>query len=240
VPAPSELTPLALSASLICLGAAITIVRSFGPRYRVGRLLAVTRSVDVPTALAIAAGDRPAYVAVTGRIDAEDEFEDADHRPLVLRITRFLARRGWRWVAFEVSREAVPFRISEGLEAIQVDHDALDAGLIVIPRVSEGIAGDIGERAPAGLARATPVRAVIEQVSSVEHAVVLGVPTVGSDGTVRLTAGLGRPLVLTTLERDEAMRVLAGGSTLRPRLAMAFFVLGVVLGLVGAAGSLLG
>ena len=55
------------------------------------------------------------------------------------------------------------------------------------------------------------MRLRVEQVSSVEHAVVLGVPVAGpGEQPVRMTAGLGRPLILTTLETPEAMRILAG------------------------------
>ena len=66
-------------------------------------------------------------------------------------------------------------------------------------------------------------------MSSVEHATVAGVPRRGTDGKPVIGAGLGRPLLLTTLEQDEAMRVLAGGATGRARLAIACLVAGVVL-----------
>ena len=42
----------------------------------------------------------------------------------------------------------------------------------------------------------------------VEHAIVLGVPSLDEQGAPRLAAGLGRPLILTTLQTDEAMRIL--------------------------------
>ena len=171
-------------------------LRSFGPRYRVGRLLATTTRVSVAEAVAIAGESRPRYVRVEGRIDAAEEFEDAAHRPLVFRRTRLETRDGTRWTAFEDSRESVPFEIREGLDSIGVDADALDAGLVVVPRESVGVAGDLADRAPATLASDAPVRAVIEQVSSIEHAVVLGVPVAGAatGDAPRLTAGLGRPL----------------------------------------------
>jgi hypothetical protein len=76
---------------------------------------------------------------------------------------------------------------------------------------------------------------VIQQVSAVEHAVVAGVPaTVPGSGEPTMTAGLGRPLILTTLENEEAMRVLAGGTT-KPRLVVAFAGVGAVLVVVGLA-----
>jgi hypothetical protein len=230
-----------LVASLIAMAAGVVTLRSFGPRYRVGRLLATTARVSVAEAVAIASEGRPRYVRVEGRIDAAEEFEDAAHRPLVFRRTRLEAMDGTRWTAFEDSRESVPFEIHEGLDSIGVDAGALDAGLVVVPRESVGVAGDLVGRAPAALASEAPVRAVIEQVSSIEHAVVLGVPVAGelTGDAPRLTAGLGRPLILTTLEPDEAMRVLAGGSA-RPRLIAACFIAGSALLVAAAAWAGLG
>jgi hypothetical protein len=83
------------------------------------------------------------------------------------------------------------------------------------------------------------VRLRIEQLSSVEHATVLGVPVMTPDGRVVLTAGTGRPLVVSTLERDEAMRVLAEGGRARP-VAAAVALAGGLLGLAtGLAWALL-
>jgi hypothetical protein len=206
--------PLLIALGALAFAVAVVILRSFGPGYRIGRLLASTPRVSVETARSIAEGDAPRYVRVDGRIDSETEFEDADHRPLVLRRTRVEVRRGGGWEAVEDNRELVPFEIHEGLAAIGVDGAALDTGLVVVPRLAAGVAGDLGSRAPAGIEPTTPIRARIEQVSSVEHAIVLGAP--GADeGRVRMTAGLGRPLVLTTLEVPEAMRVLTGGAVWR-------------------------
>ena len=239
---------LLLAAGLIALLAAVLLLRSFGRPYRVGRLLAATPGVTVADAIAIAATGIPRYVRVEGRIDAADEFEDADHRPLVLRRTRIEARNGRGWRLFEDSREVVPFAIREALDSIGIDADGLDDGLVVVPRESVGVAADLGERAPDGVDGRTPVRATVQQVSSVEHAIALGVPVpvagepasaAGSEDrpSARLTAGLGRPLVLTTLEPAEAMRILAGGSG-RPRLVAACFIAGVGLLAVGAAWAL--
>jgi hypothetical protein len=221
-----------VTAGAIALLVGVVILRSLGPRFRVGRLLASTPRVSVAEARGIARSGVTRYVRVDGRVDAEEEFEDANHRPLVFRRTRFEALANRRWSAFEDTREAVVFEIREGLDAIGVDHAALDAGLVVVRRESEGAAGDLGDRAPAGLAPETPVRALVEQISSIDQATVLGVPIVARDGAedeqIVLTAGLGRPLVLTTLATDEAMRVLAAGST-RPRIAAICLAVGAAL-----------
>jgi hypothetical protein len=202
------------------------VLRSFGPGYRVGRLLARTPRIPVGEARSLAESGTRRYVRVDGRIDSADEFDDADHRPLVLRRTRLEARTERGWETVEDSREQVAFEVREGTAAISVDGTALDAGLVVVPRLSAGIAGDLADRLPAGLPRETPVRARIEQVSSVEHAIVLGVP-VADAGRIRMEPGLGRPLVLTTLEPPEAMRVLGRGDTRRARAAALLLVGGV-------------
>src|ERR671930_650463 len=50
-----------------------------------------------------------------------------------------------------------------------------------------------------------------------------------SSRTLTIGPGLGRPLILTTLEDDEAMRVITGGAAGRARLGLACFVAGAVL-----------
>lgn len=239
------MTPLLVAAAgVLALVVGGLVLRTFGAAYRIGRLLATTRAVTVAEANTIAANRMSEYVRVTGRIDAEDEFEDADHRPLVYRRTRLEARSGGRWVPFEDHRQSVPFTINEGLDTIGVDGDALGEGLVVVPRESTGKAVDLSDRAPEGIDPQTDVRARIEQVSSVEHAIVIGYPiaTADREGSRQpaepdavLTAGRGRPLILTVLEPDEAMRILAGGDAGRTRIAAALLGAGTIL-LIGAIG----
>jgi hypothetical protein len=226
----SPLIPLV--AGLVALIAGVLVLRTYGPRYRVGRLLAATQPATIAKARALAAG--PArYIRVSGRIDAEDEFEDDAHRPLVFRRTRLQLKTNGRWVAFEDRRERVDFEVRDGLDGIAIDDAVLDAGLVVVPRESVGTAADVADRVPAGTAPTTSVRLWIEQVSSVEHAIVLGVPSLDAAGEPRLSAGLGRPLILTTLERDEAMRVLTEGERRRPLVAATCMIGG--FGLIGLA-----
>jgi len=223
---------LVLLLGLALLGGGWLVLRSFGPRLRVGRLLASTPRVSVAEARALAEAGTRRYVGVRGRVDSEADFEDADHRPLVLRRTRLQVLERGIWRTFEDERKVVPFELRDGLVGIGVDAGALDVGLVVVPRESTGTAADLAGRAPAGVAPGTVARVRIEQVSSVEHAVVLGVPA--HDGeAVRLTSGLGRPLVLTTLEPPEAMRILAEGRTSTSRMAAALLAGGIGLTIVG-------
>jgi hypothetical protein len=236
-------TPLLLAGlGLAVLAAGLGILVSFGHRYRVGRLLATAPLVSVAEAIRIAAAGPPRYVRIEGRIDSEREFEDADHRPLVLRRTRIDARTafGGLWRAVEDGIEVVPFQLNEGLDSIGIDESGLRDGLVVVPRESVGVAGDLDDRLPTEVPRDTPTRVTIEQVSSVEHAIVLGLPVVDGAGQPRMTAGLGRPLILTTLEIPEAMRILTGGAILRARIASGFLVAGAALLLLAGAWWVVG
>jgi len=224
---------LLVAGGLVALVAGLLILRSLGSGYRIGRLLATTPLVPISDAIAMATGGNRAYVAIEGRIDSDDEFEDAAHNPLVLRRTRVAARVGLRWRRFEEGLEAVPFEVRDAVAGIALDPAALGDGLVVMPRISQGRVRDLGDRAPATIPSDAPALVTIDQVSSVEHARVLGWPSIDGQGRPVMTAGAGRPLILSTLGTDEAMRVLAGGERARPRLAAAAFVLGAVLLVLG-------
>ncbi len=235
----AAVTPLIpVVVGLLALVAGALLLRSFGPSYRVGRLIGSTPEVSVADAIALSGG--PArYVRIAGRIDAEDTFEDHAHRPLVLRRSRVQVQDGGGWRTVEDGRELRPFEVRDGLDGIAIDGDALGDGLVVIPRESVGTASDLPDRVPAGTPPETTVRMLVEQVSSVEHAIVVGVPQAGSDGLARMTAGLGRPLVLSTLAPDEAMRVLAGDRSRRVLAAAICLAAGFVLLTVGIAWAAL-
>ena len=247
LPSPAVTPLVVIAAGLAAIAAGTLLLRTYGPRMRVGRLLAVTPSVGPDEARAMAAAGVRRYVRVDGRLDADDDFPDENERPLVFRRRRLETRRGRGWQLLEDRVETVPFRVGAGLEAIDVDARALDVGLVTLVRESIGTAADaaaaLGPAARAGLAGSAVVRLRIEHLSSVEHATVLGVPVATPDGRVAITAGTGRPLVVCTLERDEAMRVLAEGGRARPvaaAVALGGGLLGLAIGLAWAlfAGGL--
>jgi hypothetical protein len=226
---------------LVALVVGAALLRSFGPSYRVGRLLASTPGVSIADAVALAGSSgSPRYVKVTGRIDAEADFEDDAHRPLVFRRTRLEVRTGSGWRSLDDKREAVAFQINEGLDSIGVDHADLDSGLIVLPRESVGTAAEIPDLVPAGTDPAATVRLRVQHVSTVEHAIVLGVPVLDAEGAAQLGAGLGRPLILTTLQTDEAMRILAAEHTRRPLFAAIALAVGLILVTAGIVWAAIG
>lgn len=224
---------LVIGSGLALLAAGWLVLRSMGPGARIGRLLAATRIVPVAEARRLAEAGTRRYVGVRGRVDAEETFEDEHHKPLVFRRSRLEAREGGGWRTLSDHREAVAFEVSEGLDRIRVDGDALDHGLAVIVRESEGTAGEIPDHVPDDLPPTTPVRLRVEHVSSVEHAIVLGVPGLDAGGEPILLPGLGRPLVLTTLEPAEAMRLLAGGRRRRAISVTSLLAGGLALVTIG-------
>ncbi len=237
------MTPLVLVvAGLAAIASGTLLLRTYGPRVRVGRLLAVTPSVELAEARRLAGSGVRRYVRVDGRLDADEVLLDEHDRPLVLRRRRIETRRGREWRVLDDRVEAVPFRVREGLDEIDVDADVLDAGLVTLVRESVGTVAEAAGTLPAamlaGLHDDAPIRLQLEQLSSVEHATVLGVPVARAGGRVAMTAGTGRPLVVSTLERDEAMRVLAEGRRARPIAAAAALGGGLLLLGVGLLWAL--
>lgn len=233
------MTPLSLIAvGIFAIAIGTFLLRSYGPRVRVGRLLAVTPEVSLTEARGLAASGAQRYVRVDGRLDADEEFPDEHGRPLVLRRRRIEARLRGRWTILDEQIQVVPFRLQEGLQDVGVDATTLDAGLVTLAKESMGTAAEVVDRLPARLPPETLIRLRIEQLSSVEHASVLGVPIGTPDGGVTMTRGMGRPLIVCTLERAEAMRVLADGRRARPIAAAIALAAGLALLVAGFGWAL--
>lgn len=219
------------------LGAGLAILRGFGDRYRVGRLLAAAPAVTIPEALELARAGRTRYVRVGGRITSADVFPDELDRPLVYRRTRLEVEQGGAWRVVDEQREAVDFALEDRGDAIALDAAALAEGLVVLPRIATGKAADLPAELSPAIDPAAPARQRVEQISAVEHAQAVGVPRLDGAGSAVLGAGMGRPLILTTLERDEAMRVLAAGRAGRLRAAVLVGAVGLGLLVAGALGA---
>ncbi len=197
------------------------ITSRISARLRAGRLLAGLAPIDPSLALRTAAlrGHALSYVAVKGSVDATEVFEDEHHRPLVYRRERVFIADGRAWREIDRAVRSVPFSISDQSGALRIDAAALDEGLIVLERRWDGSVAELhaAERAYATEASRTLVatlasndptrgaRLSLEQVSTLDRATAAGELRGGT-----LTAPGNRPLILTTLERDEALRVIGG------------------------------
>ena len=213
--------------------AAEIVGRRLAPGYTVGRTLAAAPQVSIEQALALAARDKLHYVRVHGRVSSDEEFPDEHDRPLVYRRKRIETRDGaGRWRTAQAETEGVPFGVESRSSYIYVDSAKLTYGLVVTPRHSEGVAADLPTDMAGSLPPRTPARLVVEQVSAVEHAFVCGVPRRDEAGQPMLSAGLQRPLILTTLELPAAMRLLGGARG-------AFVVVASVLLLIGVVALIL-
>jgi hypothetical protein len=235
---------LLAGAGVGALAAGAFLLNRGGPGYRVGRLLAAAPELSLQEVRDAAHSGKARYVRTHGRISSDEEFPDENDRPLVYRRQRLqrVAERGG-FIDVDDERLAVPFGLEDRGVFVALDVDALGEGLVVVPRVAEGTAAELppafAARVP-DLDRATRVRLRVEQVSAVEQATAAGVPGLGPDGLPRLSSGLGRPLILTPLEPDAAMRVLAAERRSTVRVAAALLVGGLALLAVAVVAFLAG
>jgi hypothetical protein len=222
---------------VLALAAALLMLRTLGPRFRLGRLLTAAPEVSLEECRELAGGP-PVYVRVNGRVSSEEEFPDDNDRPLVFRRTRLeVAIEGGKWRTVLDEREAVEFGVESRSELVAIDHVALGDGLVAIPRVAVGRVSELnGDMAAAakGAAPDAAVRLTYNQLSAVEHVTACGTPIL-RDGKPTLTAGLGRPLIVTVLDQPAAMRLLASGARARVATAAVLMAAGLTL-LVLAAG----
>ncbi|MEP7378314.1 MAG: hypothetical protein ABI725_02000 [Chloroflexota bacterium] len=230
--------PLLLAlVGLAVLAVALVLLRTLGQRFRLGRILAAAREVTLEECRELAAG--PAvYVRVNGRVSSDEEFPDDNDRPLVFRRTRLeVADDGGKWRTVLDEREAVAFGVESRSEFIAIDEDALGDGLVAIPRVAIGRVSELHGDMAAAAAGASPdaaARLTYEQLSAVEQVTACGQPVL-RNGKPTLAAGLGRPLIVTVLDRPSAMRLLASGARARVAAATLLIGAGLVLLVVAAA-----
>ena len=232
--------------------AGLLLARRTDTRTRAGQLLAGLSPVSPTEALQLSAlrGNATPYFAIKGSIDAAEIFEDEHHRPLVFRRERVSIADGETWRVIDIAVRSLPFVVSDPSNAIRIATDDLGEGLVVVERRWEGSVAELHaagreyqqpETAAlvAAIATSDPTRGArvgLEQISNLDRATVAGQLV---DGELR--AGAGRPLVVTTLERAEALRLLGGergGRLASSTIALALLAIGLVLVLGGFALSL--
>ena len=239
---------LLLASGALLIALSIWSSRRGGTRTRAARLMAGVAPVTPREALLVGDGH---YLAVSGNIDAAEAFEDESHRPLVYRRERVLIADGTTWREIERVVRSVPFVISDGEHALAIDAAQLGDGLVVIERQWDGSVAELAaahrdyqnpESAAlvAQLASAAPTagaRVILEQISTLDRGTAAGLLRGGA-----LTAGgAGQPLVLTTLDRREALRILGSGqraSLAAGLLTLLLLIVGALLLLAGSAALL--
>lgn len=239
-----------VGAALILFG--LLLSRRTDARTRAGQLLAGLSPISPTEALKLAAlrGDAAPYLAIKGSIDAPEIFEDENHRPLVFRRERVSIADEGGWRVIDTAERSLPFVVSDPSSAISIATADLADGLVVVERRWEGSVAELHAagreyQSPetaalvAALAASDPTRGArvgLEQISNLDRATAAGQLV---DGELR--AGSGRPLVVTTLERAEALRLLGTegrGRLASSTLALALLALGVLLLIGGIALAL--
>jgi len=239
---------LLLASGALLIALSIWSSRRGGTRTRAARLMAGVAPISPREALLVGDGH---YLAVSGNIDAAEAFEDESHRPLVYRRERVLIADGATWREVEHVVRSVPFVISDGDHSLTIDAAQLGDGLVVIERQWDGSVAELAaahrdyqnpESAAlvAQLASAAPTtgaRVILEQISTLDRGTAAGLLRGGA-----LTAGgAGQPLVLTTLDRREALRILGSGqraSLAAGLLTLLLLIAGLLLLLIGSAALL--
>jgi hypothetical protein len=245
------MNPVALiGAALITVG--LLLSRRADVRTRAGQLLAGLSPITPTEALRLAAlrGDSAPYLAIKGSVDASEIFEDEHHRPLVFRRERVSIADDQGWRVIDVAERSLPFVISDPSSAIRIATADLADGLVVVERRWEGSVAELHAagreyQSPetaalvAAIAASDPSRQArvgLEQISNLDRATAAGQLI---DGELR--AGAGRPLVVTTLERADALRLLGGegrGQLASSTVALALLALGLLLLIGGIALAL--
>ena len=245
------MNPIALiGVALLVIG--VLLSRRTDARTRAGQLLAGLSPISPTEALKLAAlrGESAPYLAIKGSIDAPEIFEDEHHRPLVFRRERISIADEGGWRVIETAERSLPFVVSDPSNSISIATADLADGLVVVERRWEGSVAELHaagreyqrpETAAlvAALATSDPTRGArvgLEQVSNLDRATAAGQLV---DGELR--AGAGRPLVVTTLERADALRLLGGearGRLVSSTLALALLAIGLLLLLGGVALAL--
>ena len=239
---------LLLASGALLIALSIWSSRRGGTRTRAARLMAGVAPISPREALLVGDGH---YLAVSGNIDAAEAFEDESHRPLVYRRERVLIADGSAWREIERAVRSVPFVISDGAHSVAIDAAQLGDGLVVIERQWDGSVTELAaahrdyqdpESAAlvAQLASAAPTtgaRVILEQISTLDRGTAAGLLRDGA-----LTAGgAGQPLVLTTLDRREALRILGSGqraSLAAGLLTLLLLIAGLLLFVIGSAALL--
>ena len=245
------MNPIALiGAALLVIG--LLLSRRTDARTRAGQLLAGLSPISPTEALKLAAlrGESAPYLAIKGSIDAPEIFEDEHHRPLVFRRERVSIADEGGWRVIDTAERSLPFVVSDPSNSISIATADLADGLVVVERRWEGSVGELHaagreyqrpETAAlvAALATSDPTRGArvgLEQISNLDRATAAGQLVNGE-----LRAGAGRPLVVTTLERADALRLLGGearGRLVSSTLALALLAIGLLLLLGGVALAL--
>ena len=224
----------------------LAVIRVSGAESRLARRLAGAREVRVGDLLgADTLPDRP--VRVAGRIRCPQPIvTDRDDRLVALHRDLQVRPPGSAWRTIERIRETRGFELWDHHGSVPLDPELSAEPLVVIPHVWRGTTADLtADVHRAAVARLGgdgadwPARSITRMLSVVEHLLVLAAVERLPDGSIGLVPPPGG-FVISALELDAAMRLLAGP---RRRLMLggyALVVIGAALLLAGLVGFVIG
>ena len=204
---------LLLLAVLAAAGGAVAIRRS-GAEQAIARRLAGARQVRLSELFSMT--DLPARpVRIAGRIRCPDPMVNARGERLVARHRDVQVQRGGRgWRSIERIRESRGFELWDHGGSLPVDPAQAAEPLVVIPHVWHGSTIELED--PQHLAAVDrlgggpmPARSITRTVSVVERLLLLASVVRDEAGAIWLRPPPGG-YVISTLELDDAMRLLGG------------------------------
>lgn len=241
-------TPLlAMVVGALVTVAGVTLIRVSGANTGAGRRLAGARGVALLDLRDLAERNElpRTAVRVEGRVRCADPIVTPTGERLALlhRDVELLSQDG-RWRTIERVRDTRVIDLWERSASARLDLAHMAEPLIAIPHVWEGAAGELGrslqpavERIRAEHGAAELARATTRQVLLVDQLIVLVVPARGDDAKLRLDPPPGGFLV-TNVDLDVAMRLLAGPQRGRMVAGYAVALAGIVTLLAGAASAI--
>ena len=229
---------LLLLAVLSAAGGLVAIRRS-GAEQAIARRLAGARHVRL--AELFSRPDLPPRpVRIAGRIRCQDPIVNARGERLVARHRDVQVQlHGGEWRSIERIRESRGFELWDHGGSLPVDPSEAAEPLVVIPHVWRGGTTDLQD--PPHLAAVArlgggplPARSITRTISGVERLLLLASVVRDEAGAIWLRPPAGG-YVISTLELDEAMRLLGGP---RRRLLLAGYVL-LGIGLLALLAALM-
>jgi hypothetical protein len=245
-------TELAISLVAVAVGAlgtvtGVALIRASGANTSAGRRLAGARDMVLRDLQGLAERNQlpAAAVRVEGRVRCANPIvTPAGERLALLHRDIELLSDDGRWRTIERVRDARAIDLWQRSASVGLDLAHIAEPLIAIPHLWEGDAAELDaamqpavERVRAEHGAPGPARATTRQVLLVDQLIVLAVPARGDDGKLRLDPPPGGFLV-TNVDLDVAMRLLAGPQRRRMVAGYAVTLGGIVVLVVGAASAI--
>ena len=240
----------ALSLPLLVLGlaavglivVAAALAWASGSRVWMARRLASARPARVADVLRLRESPRRA-LRVAGRVRCSEPIVTADgERLVVFHRTVEVQVPGTGWRPIERVRETRRFELWDHAGELTVDPAGCAEPIAAIPGVWRGAPAELPDEYQPAIRRlestharsVSAARSETRVVNVIDRVLVLAAPVVDDAGSVTLSPPRGG-YVLSTLQLDEAMRLLVGRRAFMVTAALASGLLGVLCALAGVA-----